>query len=73
MNVHRAVIEAKEKESGVTVHFVNNNYDEGNIISQAKIKVDKTDTADTLSAKVQEAEKIQLINVLKKFIQDKNK
>lgn len=68
MNVHRAVIEAKEEYSGPTIHFVNNNYDEGNIISQTKVKVDKTDTAETLSAKVQEAEKVQLIKVLQEFI-----
>lgn len=64
MNVHRAVIEAKEEYSGVTLHYVNNKYDEGNIIRQTKVKVEKGDTAETLSAKVQKAEKIQLIEVL---------
>ena len=44
MNVHKAVIEAKEEFSGPTVHFVNNNYDEGNIISQAKIKLSNDET-----------------------------
>lgn len=71
MNVHRAVIEAKEEYSGPTVHFVNNNYDEGNIISQTKVTVDAKDTPETLSKKVQEAEKIQLIRVLKNFISKK--
>ena len=68
MNVHKAVIEAKEKFSGPTVHFVNNNYDEGNIISQTKLKLSNDETPDSLSRKVQEVEKIQLINVLKQFI-----
>ena len=68
MNVHKAVIEAKEKFSGPTVHFVNNNYDEGNIISQTKFKLSNAETPDSLSRKVQEVEKIQLINVLKQFI-----
>lgn len=68
MNVHKAVIEAKEKFSGPTVHFVNNNYDEGNIISQTKFKLSNDETPDSLSRKVQEVEKIQLINVLKQFI-----
>src|SRR6056300_1922612 len=34
MNVHKAVVENKEKESGITIHYVNKNYDEGNIIFQ---------------------------------------
>ena len=67
MNVHKAVIEAKEEFSGPTVHFVNNNYDEGNIISQAKIKLSNNETPESLAKKVQEVEKVQLINVLKKF------
>ena len=71
MNVHTAVVEAKEEFSGPTVHFVNSNYDEGNIISQTKVKLDKNETPESLSAKVQTAEKIQLIEVLKDFINKK--
>jgi len=67
MHVHKAVIDAKEKESGVTVHFVNNEYDRGSIIRQTKVEVLDTDDAESLSAKVQAAEKIQLIEVLKDF------
>ncbi|MEE1389763.1 MAG: formyltransferase family protein [Clostridia bacterium] len=72
MNVHKAVVEAKEEFSGPTVHFVNNNYDEGNIISQTKVKLSSNETAESLAKKVQEVEKIQLIDVLKKFIDEKN-
>ena len=71
MNVHQAVIDAKEKISGVTVHFVNEKYDKGNIIRQTKVEVLPTDTAEDLSAKVQAAEKIQLIEVLKDFVNGK--
>lgn len=71
MNVHKAVVEAKEKQSGPTVHFVNDKYDEGNIISQTIVELDKNETPETLSAKVQAAEKIQLTNVLKEFINSK--
>ena len=67
MHVHEAVINAKEKYSGATVHFVNNEYDEGAIISQTKVDVLPSDTADSLSKKVQAAEKIQLIKVLNNF------
>jgi len=50
--VHRAVIENREKESGITIHYVNRFYDEGTIIFQAKCRVDKSDTPDTLAIKV---------------------
>lgn len=72
MNVHKAVVEANEEFSGTTVHFVNNYYDEGNIISQTQVKLSSNETPESLSKKVQEVEKIQLINVLKKFIDSKN-
>ncbi len=68
MNVHKAVVEAGEKISGPTVHFVNDKYDEGNIISQSIVALDENETPESLSSKVQAAEKIQLINVLKNFI-----
>ncbi len=71
MNVHKAVVEAKESISGPTVHFVNDKYDEGNIISQAIVKLEENETPESLSAKVQAAEKIQLTNVLKDFISKK--
>lgn len=73
MNVHKAVVEAKEKESGPTVHFVNDKYDEGNIISQTIVELDENETPESLSAKVQTAEKIQLTRVLKEFIEKKTK
>lgn len=72
MNVHKAVVDAKEDFSGPTIHFVNSNYDEGNIISQTKVKLSNDETPESLAKKVQAAEKIQLINVLKNFINSKN-
>ncbi len=67
MKVHTAVFEAKEKFTGPTIHFVNNEYDKGNIITQTKIEVKETDTPETISAKVQAIEKIQLVETLKRF------
>ena len=67
MNVHKAVVENKESITGATLHFVNEEYDKGKIISQIKVKVLKKDTPIDVSAKVQAAEKIQLIKSLKKF------
>lgn len=67
MNVHRAVVENKEKETGVTLHFVNEEYDKGKIIAQTKVKVSKKDTPEDVSTNVQRKEKIQLVNALKEF------
>ena len=67
MNVHRAVVENHEKETGVTLHFVNEEYDKGKIIAQTKVRVFKKDTPEDVSAKVQKKEKIQLVNALIDF------
>jgi phosphoribosylglycinamide formyltransferase-1 len=50
--VHEEVIAKHEKESGFTIHYVNNHYDEGDIIFQARCAVTPEDTPDTLAAKV---------------------
>jgi phosphoribosylglycinamide formyltransferase-1 len=55
-NVHKAVIEAKEKESGITIHFVNEEYDKGEIIMQAKCLVAETETPETLAEKIHQLE-----------------
>lgn len=51
--VHEAVVAAKESESGITIHFVNERYDEGGIIFQAACKVTPTDTPEEVARKVQ--------------------
>jgi phosphoribosylglycinamide formyltransferase-1 len=51
-HVHEAVVTGKEKESGITNHYVNENYDEGQIIFQAKCEVLPTDSPDDVAAKV---------------------
>lgn len=50
--VHSAVIQAGEKESGISIHLVNENYDQGKIIFQARCTVEKEDTPETLAAKI---------------------
>ncbi len=50
--VHKAVLEAKEKESGITIHYVNDRYDEGQIIFQAKCSIAPEETPDTLADKI---------------------
>lgn len=56
INVHKAVIESKETESGITIHYVNEEYDKGEIILQAKCEVNENDTPETLSAKIRALE-----------------
>ena len=56
MNVHQAVLEAGEEESGATVHYVTSGIDEGEIILQGKVHVDENDTAETLAARVHQVE-----------------
>ena len=50
--VHEAVVEALENESGITIHYVNENYDEGSIIFQAKCPVLPSDNAENVAQKV---------------------
>jgi phosphoribosylglycinamide formyltransferase-1 len=50
--VHEAVITAKEKESGISIHYVDELYDHGQLIFQASCTIDETDTADTLAQKI---------------------
>ena len=71
MNVHRAVVENHEKETGATIHFVNEEYDKGKIIAQTKVEVYETDTPEDVSSRVQEAEKKQLIKILNRFSKGK--
>jgi len=56
MNVHQAVIKAKEIQSGITIHLVNEEYDKGQILYQAKCSVDNHDTPETLAQKIHQLE-----------------
>lgn len=55
-HVHNAVVTAGEKESGITIHFVNEHYDEGATIIQAQCKLLPEDSADDLALKIQKLE-----------------
>ena len=55
-HVHKAVVANQESESGITIHYVNDHYDEGAIIFQAKCSVLETDTFNELAAKIHELE-----------------
>jgi len=55
-NVHKAVLASKDKESGITIHQVNQDYDKGKIIFQATCPILPKDTPDTLAARIHELE-----------------
>ncbi len=65
MNVHRAVIEAKEKESGATIHFVDSGIDTGKIITQVKVPVLRNDSPEDLQKRILEQEHKLLIKGIK--------
>ncbi len=52
LKVHRAVKEKGEKETGITIHYVNEKYDEGRIIFQEKLEIDEDDTPEDIAQKV---------------------
>ena len=52
IHVHEAVIAAGKKKSGITIHYVNEHYDDGKIIFQAETEVSKTDTPESLAKKI---------------------
>lgn len=64
MNVHNAVIEAGEKETGVTIHRVSAEYDSGEIVAQTKVSVMETDTPESLAARVLDREHEFLVEVI---------
>jgi phosphoribosylglycinamide formyltransferase-1 len=67
-HVHEAVVANQETESGITIHYVNENYDEGQIIFQAKCEVLPTDSPDDVAAKVHALEYTYFPEVIKSTI-----
>ena len=66
--VHEAVIAAKEIESGITIHYVNEKFDEGKHIAQFKCAVLSNDTAETLNIRVRELEHQNFAKVLESLL-----
>ncbi len=67
-HVHQAVVDANETESGITIHYVNENYDEGATIFQAKCPVLPTDSPDDVASKVHELEYAHFPQVIDKVV-----
>lgn len=70
MHVHETVIANKEVETGITIHYVNEHYDEGAIIFQANCEVKPSDSAEDVAAKIHELEMEHFPKVVEKLLFD---
>ncbi len=70
MAVHEAVVENEDEETGITIHYVNNKYDEGEIIFQESVEVDFEDSPEDVQYKVQQLEHKHYPEVLEYLIKD---
>ncbi|MNE71711.1 Phosphoribosylglycinamide formyltransferase [compost metagenome] len=68
MHIHEAVVENNEKETGITIHYVNENYDEGNIIFQQRVVLTENDTPDDVAAKIHELEQEYFPLIIEKLL-----
>src|SRR5574344_1068126 len=67
--VHEAVVKNGEKKSGVTIHYVNENYDEGEKILIKELLLDENETAETLENRIKELEKIAIVEAFKRVLE----
>ena len=73
MKVHEAVRLAGDKETGITIHEVNEKYDEGRTLFQARVEVSSNDSAETIATKVHELEYKHYPQVIEKWVLNKLK
>jgi len=69
--VHEAVIQAKEKESGITIHYVDEHYDHGDAIFQARCEITEQDTAESLAQKIHRLEHEYFPKVIESLLENK--
>jgi phosphoribosylglycinamide formyltransferase 1 len=69
LHVHTAILAAGEKETGVTIHLVDREYDHGRILAQCRVLVKDGDTAELLAERVLEREHTFLVETLKQIIE----
>jgi phosphoribosylglycinamide formyltransferase-1 len=67
-HVHKAVLDSDETESGISIHYVSNEYDEGKIIFQKSIAIEKGETVNSLTAKIQDLEHAYFPVIIEKTI-----
>lgn len=71
--VHRAVLEAGEQESGISIHLVNEHFDEGEVIFQATCPIEANETPHSLAQKIHQLEHAHFSRVIEQFIQKNTK
>lgn len=71
-HVHRAVKENNEAETGITIHYVNENYDEGAIIHQSKTTLEPSDDIDTIAQKVHQLEYEHYPKVIEQVLKEQH-
>ena len=72
MNVHKAVLTAGDRETGITIHLVNEEYDQGRILFQERCAVESTDSPERLAEKVQALEYANYPSIIEKWIINHN-
>ncbi|PWB23907.1 phosphoribosylglycinamide formyltransferase [Flavobacterium sp. HTF] len=70
MHVHRAIVNNKEKETGISIHYVNEHYDEGGIIFQANVAITDEDTPETVAEKIHELEQKHFPEIIHRILED---
>jgi phosphoribosylglycinamide formyltransferase 1 len=70
MHIHRAIINNKEKETGISIHYVNENYDEGGIIFQKNIALTDEDTPETVAEKIHELEQKYFPEIISRLLEE---
>ena len=73
MHIHRAIVNNKEKETGISIHYVNENYDEGGIIFQQNVALTEEDTPETVAEKIHELEQKHFPEIIKAVLEDSEK
>ena len=72
MHIHNAIVANNEKETGITIHFVNENYDEGNIIFQQNVVLAGDETPEEVAAKIHELEQKYFPRVIEGILNPKS-
>lgn len=73
MHIHRAIVNNKEKETGISIHYVNENYDEGGIIFQKNVALTEEDTPETVAEKIHELEQKYFPEIIQAVLEDSTK
>jgi phosphoribosylglycinamide formyltransferase-1 len=68
IKVHQTVLENKEKETGITIHYVNEHYDEGEFIFQEKVNIEECASADEIANKIHELEHKHFPQIIEKLL-----